>query len=117
MPFHPQIQAIRDRLERDQVPNLYTLSIAEAREADVKATVAGAGQPVPVAGVSERDIPGPDGQPLRLRVYRPDGPGPHPVLLYFFGGGWSLGTLDTADDVCRRLTNGAGCVTVSTGYR
>ena len=37
--------------------------------------------------------------------------------MYFFGGGWSLGTLDTCDDVCRRLANGAGCVTVSVGYR
>lgn len=116
MPFHPQIQAIHDRLERDQVPNLYTLTIEEAREADVKATVAGAGNPVPVAEVTERDIDGPGG-PLRLRIYRPDGPGPHPVLLYLFGGGWSLGTLDTSDDVCRRLTNEAGCVTVSVSYR
>jgi acetyl esterase len=116
MPFHPQVQAIRDRLERDRVPNLYTLSIEEAREADVKATVAGAGQVVPVAEVTEREIPGPGG-PLRIRIYRPDGPGPRPVLMYFFGGGWSLGTLDTADDVCRRLTNGAGCVTVSVSYR
>src|SRR5579875_1346241 len=116
MPFHPQIQAIRDRLERDQVPNLYTLSIEDAREADVKATVAGAGNEIPVADVTERDIPGPAG-PLRIRVYRPGAPGPWPVLLYFYGGGWSLGTLDTSDDVCRRLTNAAGCLTVSVSYR
>jgi acetyl esterase len=116
MPFHPQVQAIRDRLERDQVPNLYTLSIEDAREADVKSTVAGAGQAVPVAEVSEREIPGPAG-PLRIRIYTPNGPGPWPVLIYFFGGGWSLGTLDTSDDVCRRLTNGAGCVTVAVSYR
>jgi acetyl esterase len=116
MPFHPQVQAIRDRLERDRVPNLYTLSIEEAREADVKATVAGAGNAVPVAEVTERDIPGPAG-PLRVRIYRPEGGGPLPVLVYFFGGGWSLGTLDTSDDVCRRLTNAARCLTVSVSYR
>jgi acetyl esterase len=116
MPFHPQVQAIRDRLERDQVPNLYTLSIEDAREADVKATMAGAGQRIPVAEVSEREIPGPGG-PLRLRIYQPDAPGPWPVLVYFFGGGWSLGTLDTSDDVCRRLTNAIGCLTVSVSYR
>ncbi|HEX4060240.1 MAG TPA: alpha/beta hydrolase [Streptosporangiaceae bacterium] len=116
MPFHPQVQAIRDRLERDQVPNLYTLSIEDAREADVKGTVAGAGNKVAVADVSEREIPGPAG-PLRIRVYQPDAPGPWPVLVYFFGGGWSLGTLDTSDDVCRRLTSAAGCLTVSVSYR
>jgi acetyl esterase len=116
MPFQPQVQAIRDRLARDQVPNLYTLSIEDAREADVKATVAGAGHEIPVASVTEREIPGPAG-PLRVRIYQPDGPGPWPVLVYFFGGGWSLGTLDTSDDVCRRLTNAAACLTVSVGYR
>jgi acetyl esterase len=116
MPFHPQVQEIRDRLERDQVPNLYTLSIEDAREADVKATVAGAGHEVPVASVTEREIPGPAG-PLRIRIYQPDVPGPWPVLMYFFGGGWSLGTLDTSDDICRRLTNAAACLTVSVGYR
>jgi acetyl esterase len=116
MPFHPQIQAIRDRLERNNVPNLYTLPIEEAREVDVKSTVAGAGQPVPVAGVTERDIPGPAG-PLRVRIYQPEGEGPWPLLVYFFGGGWSLGTLDTSDDVCRRLTRAARCLTVSVSYR
>ena len=56
---------------------------------------------------------------MRLRVYRPPGrpAGPWPVLVYFFGGGWSLGTLDTCDAICRMLTNAARCVTVSVGYR
>lgn len=116
MPLHPQVQAIRDQLERDRVPPLYTLSITEARERDVKSTVAGAGQPVPVAGVVNREIPGPGGE-LRIRIYQPHADGPWPVLVYFFGGGWSLGTLDTSDDVCRRLASGAGCLTISTGYR
>jgi acetyl esterase len=116
MPFHPQVQAIRDQLERDRVPPLYTLTIEEARERDVKSTVAGAGEPVPVAGLVNRGIPGPGGE-LRVRIYQPYGEGPWPVLVYFFGGGWSLGTLDTSDDVCRRLTRGAGCLTVSVGYR
>jgi acetyl esterase len=116
MPLDPQVQAIRDRLDRDPAPSLYTLSIEEAREQDVKSTVAGAGQPVPVAEVVNREIPGPAGK-LPVRIYRPAGDGPWPVLVYFFGGGWSLGTLDTCDDVCRRLANGASCVTVSVGYR
>lgn len=116
MPLDPQVQAIRDQLERDPVPRLYTLTIAEAREQDLESTVGGAGSRVPVAEVADRRIPGPAG-PLTVRVYRPEGEAPRPVLVYFFGGGWSLGTLDTSDDVCRRLTNGAGCVTVSVGYR
>ena len=39
------------------------------------------------------------------------------MLLYFFGGGWVLGTIDTSDGICRALTNAAGCATVAVGYR
>jgi acetyl esterase len=116
MPFDPQVQAIRDRLERDQVPNLYTLSIADARAADLRSTQAGAGRGEPVASVADRTVPGLAG-PQAVRVYHPGGAGPLPVLVYFFGGGWSLGTLDTCDGVCRMLTNAAGCVTVAVSYR
>src|SRR5215467_8060741 len=116
MPFDPKVQAIHDRLERERVPNLYTLSIADARAADLRATMAGAGQEEPVASVTDRTIPGPAGlQPVR--VYQPGGEVPRPVLVYFFGGGWSLGTLDTCDGACRMLTNAAGCVTVAVSYR
>jgi acetyl esterase len=116
MPYDPQVQAIHDRLERDRVPNLYTLSIPDARAADLKSTMAGAGLGEPVASVAGRTIPGPAG-PQPVRVYQPGGDGPWPVLVYYFGGGWSLGTLDTCDGVCRMLTNAARCVTVAVSYR
>jgi acetyl esterase len=116
MPYDPQVQAIWDRLDHDKVPNLYTLSLAEARAADLAAVTAAAGQGEPVAEVADLRIPGPAGE-LPVRVYRPDGAGPWPVLAYYFGGGWALGTLDTGDGVCRRLTNAAQCVTVAVGYR
>ncbi len=116
MPYHPQVQAIWDRLERDQVPSLYTLPLAEARAADLAAITAAAGQGEPVAEVSDLRIEGPEGE-LPVRVYRPDGTGPWPALVYYFGGGWTLGTLDTCDGVCRRLANAARCVTVAVGYR
>jgi acetyl esterase len=116
MPYDPQVQAIWDRLERDQIPNLYTLPLAEARAADLAAITAAAGQGEPVADVAELRIEGPGGE-LPVRVYRPGSGGPWPVLVYYFGGGWTLGTLDTCDGVCRQLTNAAQCVTVAVGYR
>lgn len=116
MPLHPQVQAMRDRLARDNVPNLYTLGIEEARAADIRSAIATAGDVEPVAEVKELSIPGPVG-PLDARMYRPDGAGSLPVLVYFFGGGWSLGTLDTSDAVCRMLTNAAGCVSIAVSYR
>lgn len=119
--LHPQVRAMRERLRRDNVPHLTTLTIDQARAADLAAVVAGAGNGEPVGEVTEVTVPGladPGPAPgLRLRVYRPAGTGPWPVLVYFFGGGWSLGTLDTCDGICRMLTNAARCVTVSVGYR
>ena len=114
--LHPQVLAIRERLKRDNVPHLTALTIEQARAADLAAVVAGGGSAEPVGDVTETTIPGP-APGLRVRVYRPAGTGPWPVLVYFFGGGWSLGTLDTCDGICRMLTNAAGCLTVSVGYR
>jgi acetyl esterase len=117
--LHPQVLAIRDRIRRDRVPHLSTLSIEEARAADRAAAAAGTGDAEPVASITDIQFPGPAGQ-LPARVYAPAGAGPGadlPVLVYFYGGGWSLGTLDTCDGVCRMITNAAGCVTVATGYR
>lgn len=116
MPLDPQVEAMRRRRAADATAPLYTLSLAEARAADLAAIQAAAGDPEPVAGVSERMIPGPGGD-LLIRFYEPDAGRDRPALLYFFGGGWTLGTVDTCDAVCRTLTNSVGCVTVSVGYR
>ncbi len=116
MPLHPQVQAIRDKLARDRVPNLYTLPIEEARAQDLRGSVATAGQAEPVAEVRELTVPGPGGE-LAGRLYRPASEAPLPALAYYYGGGWSLGTLDTSDAICRKLANAAGCAVVSLGYR
>jgi acetyl esterase len=52
-----------------------------------------------------------------VRIYTPAGSGPFPVLVFFHGGGWVIGDLDTQDGACRALANGAGCLVVSVGYR
>jgi len=54
---------------------------------------------------------------LPARVYVPEGQGPFPVLLYFHGGGWVLGNLDSHDDLCRSLCKRAGMIVVSLDYR
>jgi acetyl esterase len=62
-------------------------------------------------------IPGPAG-PIPARAYRPTAAeGPLGVVVYFHGGGWVLGGLDTHDDTCRQLARAAGCVVVSVDYR
>lgn len=74
------------------------------------------GDPLPVAKVEDRSIPGPAGE-VPVRVYTPEGSGPFPVLVYFHGGGFVLCNLDTHDGTCRSLANGAGVVVVSVDYR
>lgn len=52
-----------------------------------------------------------------IRVYRPDSQGPHPLLVFFHGGGFVLGDLDTHDQLCRRFCAGAEVIVVSVDYR
>lgn len=111
-----KVQEMRDERRLSGARPLYEMSLAEAREADLAAIKAGRGDPTPVAEVTPLTVPGPDGD-LDARLYRPDGDGPFPVLLYYFGGGWTLGNLETCDEVCRRLCTGAGCLVMSVAYR
>lgn len=115
-PFHPQVQAIRDRLEAEPVPPLYTLPIEEARARDVEGATTTAGPPEAVANVSDFVIPGQAGD-LAARMYRFADDQALPALVYFFGGGWSLGSLETSDAVCRMITNRAKCASIAVSYR
>jgi acetyl esterase/lipase len=77
---------------------------------------AGAGADPGPEEVEDRTIDGPGG-PLRLRLYRPPGSGPHPVVCFFHGGGWVIGNIDTHDGSCRILSRRTGAVVVSVDYR
>ena len=57
-----------------------------------------------------------DEQPLTVRLYRPARPAPAPVLMYFHGGGWVTGDLDTHDSFCRVMSEWAGCAVVAVDY-
>jgi acetyl esterase len=70
----------------------------------------------PVARIENQQIAGPAG-PIPIRIYTPKGKGPFPVLVFFHGGGWVVGTLDGRDDVCQSLANRAGVLIVSVDYR
>lgn len=116
MPLNPQAEQVRQRRLADATPPLYTRTLAEARAADLADIQAASADPEPVHQVSDREFPA-SGGPIRLRLYRPDRAGPLPVLVYFFGGGWTLGQIETCDAICRTLTNRVGCLTVAVGYR
>ena len=71
---------------------------------------------VPLAGIVDRKLPGPDGD-VPVRVYTPEGSGPFPAIAYFHGGGWVVGDLDTQDMIARGLCHAAAAVVVSVDYR
>lgn len=66
--------------------------------------------------IVDRSIPGPD-EALDIRIYTPIGSGPFPVLVYFHGGGWVVGNLETQDMICRGLSFNANCIVLSVDYR
>jgi len=69
-----------------------------------------------VASVQDRVVPGPAGE-LPVRVYTPEGEPPFPIVVFFHGGGWVVGTLDSYDPLCRALAAAVPAVVVSVGYR
>ena len=97
-------------------PRLHTRSIAQARR-EFRVTIATSSYVETVERVQPLTIPGPAG-PVAARVYRPQRSDPLlPVLVWFHGGGFVLGDLDTADPTCRALANRTGALVVSVDYR
>ena len=113
MPVDRQVQALLDK--GAGVPATNTLSVAAAR-AQYEARIALMAPAAAIASVKEQIVAGPGGA-LRLRLYRPLGNGPFPLLVFFHGSGFVLCSLDTHDGICRNLCAGAGCVIVSVDYR
>ncbi|HET9626148.1 MAG TPA: alpha/beta hydrolase fold domain-containing protein [Kofleriaceae bacterium] len=111
----PDVAAVLDLLATLNLPRLETLSPAEAR--GVMAQL-GAERPTGPAIGELRDgtLPGAVG-PLAHRLYRPATPGPHPVVVYFHGGGWVLGSHESDDPLCRDLCKRADALVVSVDYR
>src|SRR5262245_6919779 len=115
MPLNAEEKAVLDQMQSSGVPPLHTLSVEAARQLIVDLFTT-KGDKEPVAKVEDRQVPGPAG-PIPLRIYTPTGVGLFPVLVYFHGGGWTIGNLETHDAPCRALTNAVGCVVVSVDYR
>jgi acetyl esterase len=116
MPLDPQVEALMKQMVAAGGPALETLSPADARAFASKTFGTLAGPVEEVGKVEDRKIPGPAGQ-IPVRVYTPTGAGPFPLLVFYHGGGWVIGDLDTHDNACRQLTRGARCVTVAVDYR
>ncbi|WP_369254926.1 alpha/beta hydrolase [Geodermatophilus amargosae] len=118
MPVDPHIAALLSMLAESGAPPMYEGSPEAGRALYLQLTHGARGpeQVVPVAGTEDRTVPGADGD-LRARVYRPEGDGPFPTVVFFHGGGWVIGDLDTHDNMARSVCRGAGAVVVAVDYR
>ena len=121
--LHPQARALINLMQERGVPPTHTLSPVEARHFYRERRTFTQPDAPPVASVQDLQATGPHGA-IPLRLYEPlsqtsrQASGPAlPVLVYFHGGGWVIGDLDTHDTLCRELANGSGCAVVAVDYR
>ena len=117
--LHPQVAALLERAAKSPLPPYYDVPPAVARRLYRDTRGALTPDPPAVESVQLLLVPGPGG-PVPVRAYRPKGAGKDevlPALVYFHGGGWVIGDLDTHDVVCRTLANGARCAVFSVEYR
>ncbi len=113
MPLDSDTKNVLDMLESLGMKDLADLTPEEARNLQLTPPPA---VPTPVGDVQNLQIPGPD-EDIPLRIYHPDAEGPRAALVYFHGGGWVIGDLDSHDETCRKLCRDAGITVVSVHYR
>jgi len=110
MSLHPEYQAMLLQLAELEGPAMTELPESVGRE--MFRAMQPAAPEIVVGSVMDTDA---DGVPVR--VYRPEGDGPYPIVLMFHGGGWVIGDLDTADCQSREVCRGAGAMVISVDYR
>lgn len=119
MPLDPQVQDYLKRAAEAGDPPFNTLTpVAARRLMDSKTAMLG--EPPTVERVEDRTIDGPEG-PIKVRVYTPmtqvAGEGPLPLLVYFHGGGWVLGNIETHDGLARAIANEGPAIVAAVDYR
>lgn len=119
MKIDPGAQQVIDLIKAAGRPPYETVGHMEARRLYLEARRVLQPEPMPIAEMRDLTAPGPAG-PIAIRLYRArtakEGEA-QPALIYFHGGGWVIGNLDSHDGVCRGLANGADCTVLSVDYR
>jgi len=115
-PLQPDVTMILHMMEEMGLPPIETMSVDEAR-AFMKESATQRPPGPDVGEIVDGTLPGADGSDLAYRLYRPATPGPYPVITYFHGGGWVLGSADSDDPLCRDLCDRSGAIVISCDYR
>jgi len=114
----PETRAIVDMMASQEGKALADITPTEFREMYRGASEMMDGTDVEIESTEQRSIPGPAGD-IEVRIYRPKTAqtGPLPLLLFYHGGGWVIGDLDTHDAACRHLCGDAGIIVMAVDYR
>ena len=116
MPLDPQVQVLLDAMAAAGGPSLNEMSPPEAR-AMFEAMRAAPPESPELASVVDGKVTSPEGHVIPIRTYLPVGVDTPPVCVYFHGGGWVIGSIESHDAACRELASRAGCAVVSVEYR
>jgi cation diffusion facilitator CzcD-associated flavoprotein CzcO/acetyl esterase/lipase len=113
--LQPDVAMVLEMMAMLGLPTLETMTPTDARA--FAETMSAMRPPGPEVGeIVDGTLPGPAGE-LAYRLYRPATEGPHPIVVYFHGGGWVLGNATSDDPLCRDLCVRSNAVIVSVDYR
>ncbi|WP_321967815.1 alpha/beta hydrolase [Burkholderia cepacia] len=118
MKLNAEVLKFLDQIQASGGPDFHELSVKDCRLAYKQLSQIFGGAVIEMATVTPAVAKGPAGD-IPLRVYRPDGlpEGLAPALVYFHGGGWVIGDLDSHDKVCRQIARRARCTVIAVDYR
>ena len=114
--LHPEVRALLEMMDAQGAPPLDSLDPAQARASRLEPMKMLGGEPDALGRVEDLSIAGPGGD-LPVRIYANEPGGLRPGLVYFHGGGFVFGNLDTHDAVCRALAKESDAVVISVDYR
>jgi acetyl esterase/lipase len=113
--LQPDVAMVLEAMAAMELPPIESMPVEEARA--FMQAVEAERPPGPEVGEIIDGVMSGAAQGLDYRLYRPASPGPHPIVAYFHGGGWVLGSLDSDDPFCRDLCARSDTVIVSVNYR
>ena len=114
--LQPDVQMVIEMMAGLDLPTMESMSPADARMFS-EATSATRAPGPDVGEVIDGTLPAADGSAIEYRLYRPATPGPHPIVVYFHGGGWVIGSHTSDDPMCRDLCKQSNAIFVSVNYR
>ncbi|MFP3602238.1 alpha/beta hydrolase [Paraburkholderia sp. SIMBA_053] len=120
MPLNPKIEQVLDMIARAKRPKLHEMTAQAARASYEKSAPILEIASAPMFAVEDLRVPTRDGATIRARLYQavePSWAEPAPALIYYHGGGFTVGSVDTHDALCRMFARDGKCTVLSVDYR